>query len=184
MRNRGWAAVAALTFVGLVVASNWLTIRYGPVLGGWVIAGTFTAGLVLAARDGIREAAGPEWRAWVWGAILAGALLSATMTYTAGGFPGGPTPLRLALASGIAFAVSEIADTFVYEPLRQSGRLRALAWSNAVGAVVDSVLFLSLAGFPLWPTALGQVGVKWLMAVALPLLVVKTAQAALVRVKA
>lgn len=149
------AMAAALAFVGLVVASNWLTAEYG-LIGGFVTAGTFTAGLVLAARDAVRETAG----VWVaLGCVAVGAALSVWMSSPA-----------LALASGIAFGLSELADTTVYEPLRRHGRMRALAWSNLVGSVVDSLLFLAIAGFPIWPAVLGQVAVKWAMCVGLPLL--------------
>lgn len=169
------AAVSAAAFIGLVVASNWLTARYGLV-AGFVTAGTFTAGLVLAARDAVRETIGI---AWVFACIAAGAAASAVMTYAAGTFPGGPSPLQLALASGVAFGLSEVADHFVYEPLRTSGRTRALAWSNAVGSVVDSAMFLFLAGFPVWPAIVGQVAVKWLLAVAMPVLVLGVGHALL-----
>jgi hypothetical protein len=121
MRNpRILATLAAVAFIGLVVASNWLTAEYG-LIGGFVTAGTFTAGLVLAARDAVRETAG------IWASlacIAAGVAISAVMA--------GPA---LALASGAAFALSELVDTAVYEPLRrklpdpgarlvQPGRLR------------------------------------------------------------
>lgn len=152
-----WAVVWSLTFVALVVASNVLTAEYGLLLG-FVAAGTFTAGLVLAARDAVRETAG-VW--WALVCIAAGCAVSAVMA--------GPA---LALASGAAFALSELADTAVYEPLRRRSKTTALAWSNLVGSAVDSVLFLWLAGFPLWPGVVGQVGIKWAVAVALPLLAV------------
>lgn len=167
MTNRkALGAVSGAAFISLVVASNWLTARYGLV-GGVVAAGTFTAGLVLAARDAVRETAGTTW---VFACITVGAALSALMTFAAGTLPGGPSPMRLAMASGVAFGLSEIADHYVYEPLRTNGKSRALAASNAVGSVVDSALFLALAGFPLWPALAGQIGVKWAVAVALPLL--------------
>lgn len=162
--NRTLAIISAAAFIGLVAASNWLTARYGLV-AGFVTAGTFTAGLVLAARDAVRETAG------VWaslGCVAAGAGLSALMA----------TP-ALAVASGVAFALSEIADTTVYEPLRREGRMRALAWSNLVGSVVDSLLFLSIADFPLWPAVAGQVAVKWAVCVVLPLLAYGGARAVL-----
>lgn len=162
--NRHYAATSAASFVGLVVASNWLTAEYG-LIAGLVTAGTVTAGLVLAARDAVREAAG------IWASLAcvgAGVAVSAVMA--------GPV---LALASGVAFALSEVADAAVYEPLRQRGKVQALAWSNAVGSVVDSVAFLAIAGFPLWPAIAGQVGVKWAVAVGLPLAVVGVARAVL-----
>lgn len=158
------ALASAATFVGLIAVSNWMTAKYGLV-GGLVAAGTFTAGLVLAARDAVREAAG------IWASlacVAAGVAVSAVMA--------GPA---LALASGAAFALSEVVDTSVYEPLRRRSRIRALAWSNLVGSVVDSVLFLALAGFPLWPAVAGQITVKWVMAVGLPLLAVGVGRALL-----
>ncbi len=164
MRNPPLAITSAVVFVGLVVASNVLTERYGLVWGA-VAAGTFTAGLVLAARDAVRETGG-LWAAL--GCVAAGALVSLWLTVPA-----------LALASGVAFAVSELADTVVYEPLRRRGKARALAASNVVGAVADSLLFLWLAGFPLWPALPWQIGVKWAMAVALPLLALGVARAVL-----
>lgn len=170
--NRRLAVTAAATFVGLVVASNWLTAEYG-LIGGFIAAGTFTAGLVLQARDVVRDHAGQQWRRWIAGCIATGAGLSALMTFAAGSFPGGPSPLRLAVASAVAFTLSELADTLVYEPLRQRGRDRARAASNAVGSVIDSVLFLVIAGFPLWPAVAGQVGGKWLVSVVLPLGIAK-----------
>jgi len=147
-------AVSVLAFIGLVVASNWLTARYGLVLD-LVTAGTFTAGLVLLVRDWVHETAGVRW---VFVAIAAGAALSFVMA----------SP-RLALASAVAFTLAELADLAVYAPLRESGRKRAAAVSNIAGAAVDSLLFLTLAGFPLWPAVAGQVGVKWAVSV-LPLL--------------
>lgn len=159
--SRRYPATATASFVGLVVASNWLTAEFG-LIGGFVTAGTFTAGLVLVARDAVRETAG------IWASlacIAAGVAVSAVMA--------GPV---LALASGAAFALSELADAAVYEPLRQRSRVRALAWSNAVGSVVDSVAFLAIAGFPLWPAVAGQVGVKWAVAVGLPLAVAGVAR--------
>lgn len=139
-----WAAAAV--FVGCVVSANLLTVRYGLMLG-LVTAGTFTAGLALLVRDWLDDVAG---RLWVLAAIVAGAALSYVMT------PG----WRLALASGLAFAVSELADWAVYRPLRARGWARAAMASNVVGAVLDSLLFLSVAGFPLWPGVPVQTAVK------------------------
>lgn len=139
--------LASLVFVGLVVAANWLTARYGMV-AGLVTAGTFAAGLVLLVRDWLQEAGG---RLLVVVCIAVGAGVSVWMS----------TP-SLALASGVAFAASELVDFAVYTPLRKRSLAGSMLLSNTAGAVADSLLFLSLAGFPLgqwWSQSLVKVSV-------------------------
>ena len=138
--------VSFLVFVGVVVAANWLTNQFGmvTVFGLTATAGTWLAGFGFVARDALHEKAG---RRWVLAAIAVGAVLSAVLSP------------RLAVASAAAFAVSELADWAVYSPLRRRGRVAAAIASNAVGAVVDTLLFLALAGFPLSGT-LTQVVIK------------------------
>jgi uncharacterized PurR-regulated membrane protein YhhQ (DUF165 family) len=139
--------IAAAVFAGLVVAANWLTNRYGMVFD-LVTAGTFAAGLVLLVRDWLHEVGG---RSWVFACIGLGAALSVLMS----------TP-QFAIASGAAFVVSEVADFAVYEPLRRSALVGSMVLSNTVGAVVDSLLFLALAGFPLahwWTQSVVKVAV-------------------------
>jgi uncharacterized PurR-regulated membrane protein YhhQ (DUF165 family) len=153
-------ALAALAYVACIVAANWATAHYGLVPVGWgqmVTAGTFAAGLSFVARDALQDAAG---RRWVLAAIVAGAALSALLS-----------PVQLALASGVTFLVSESADMAVYTPLRRRGR-RLTGWlaSNIVGSLVDSALFLYLAGFPL-AGFFGQAAVKITVGVGTPLLV-------------
>jgi uncharacterized PurR-regulated membrane protein YhhQ (DUF165 family) len=127
---------ATLTFVVVIVGANLLTAHYGLVawLGLTATAGTWVAGFAFVARDHLHESGGPRW---VAPAIVAGALISAAFSPA------------LALASGVAFLFSELADWSVYAPLRKQGRTRAALASNVVGAVVDTFLFLWIAGFPL-----------------------------------
>lgn len=137
--------VSASAFVATVVAANVMTANLPLVFG--MTAGTFIAGLALLARDWLNEAV--SWR-WVLGCVLMGAGLSAVMA--------GP---RLALASGLAFGMSELADWAIYRRLRRHGWIKAADRSNAAGALVDSVLFLAVAGFPVWPGAAVQTVVKF-----------------------
>jgi len=158
---RFWSIVA---FLALVVAANWLTAEYGliPVgLGLTATAGTWAAGLVFLARDLVHDVAGRE------GVMVCVALGAALSVWLA-------TP-QLAVASGVAFAVSELFDWAVYAPLRRKGWARAVVASNLVGSVVDSVLFLALAGFPVWPAMPGQMFVKTAatLAVVIPVVVVR-----------
>jgi uncharacterized PurR-regulated membrane protein YhhQ (DUF165 family) len=71
----------------------------------------------------------------------------------------------LAVASGVAFLVSEAADFAVYTPLRRRSWDAAVWASGLVGSLVDSVLFLGLAfgSAAVTPTAVaGQVvGKAW-----------------------
>lgn len=128
------AAVAG-AYLSTIVGAN-LAVAYLPpvaVAPGIIApAGVLFAGLALSLRDAVHELGG--WR-WVAGAIVAGIALAAV---TAG--PG------LALASAVAFGLAETADALVYAPLRKRGRtLAALALSNAVGLVLDTLVFLPIA---------------------------------------
>lgn len=150
-RRRYLAAIAVGLFVATVVAANALTAAYGliPVgLGMTATAGTAAAGLSLLTRDWVHHAAG---RTMVLVCIGAGAALSASLA--------GP---RLALASAAAFTLSELTDLLVYQRLRHRGWITAVVASNAVGAPVDTVLFLAVAGFPIAAAVPGQLWVKTL----------------------
>lgn len=122
-------------FVATVVGANWALATFGIVPIGFGLmapAGVYFAGLTLTLRDAVREAGGKKA---VVVAIIAGAALSYLLE----------DAQKFAIASGSAFLMSELADSAVYEPLRQRGRMVALATSNVVGLVVDSSLFLYLA---------------------------------------
>jgi uncharacterized PurR-regulated membrane protein YhhQ (DUF165 family) len=136
----GWAALGV--WVVGIVGANWLVERYGLVTLTFP-AGVWAAGLTFTARDVVQEQLG---RAWVVPAIAAGAGLSAWLNP------------QLALASGVAFAVAELCDWLVYEPLRSRDWYLAVLASGLVGAIVDSAL--QLAGFPVATGVVGQVVAK------------------------
>lgn len=122
-----------LIYVACIVGANLAITLFGFVPVGFGLlapAGVYVAGAAFTARDLVQEHLG---RRWTVGAILIGAALSALLSPS------------LALASGVAFLVSELCDFVVYTPLRERGWLRAVFASNVVGTVVDSVLFLWLA---------------------------------------
>ena len=123
-------------FAGVVIAANFLTDTLGLVtlLGLTATAGTWVAGFGFVVRDELHEVAG---RHTVAAAILTGAALSAVLSP------------QLAVASATAFLVSESADWAIYAPMRQRNRMAAALLSNTVGALIDTALFLLIAGFPL-----------------------------------
>ncbi|MGW2550060.1 VUT family protein [Streptomyces sp. NPDC001635] len=153
MHRRLFGIAAALLYVATVVSANWATAHYGFVSVGFGLtatAGTFLAGCALFSRNLVQDAYG---RAVVLVLMATGAALSA---FTA--------PAALVAASTAAFVFSELADMTVYTPLRRSGWARAVVPACLVGAFVDTVLFLAIAGFPIWPAVPGQmVGKAWVV---------------------
>ena len=136
--------IAAL-FMSTILAANFVTARYGMVPVGFGLvatAGTYFAGLAFVLRDSLQDEAGKRATLWV---IACGAVLSFAVSSPA-----------IALASALAFGLSEVADLLIYTPLRKRGYVRAALASNVVGTVVDTFVFLLVAGFPLWASLPGQ----------------------------
>ena len=159
------AAIAG--FLGVILAANYVTTAYGLIAVGfglYATAGTYLAGLAFVLRDAVQDTAGRRAALVV---IVAGAALSYLIT----------DPF-IALASGVAFLVSEAADFAVYTPLRQRGYLRAAIASNIVGALVDTFLFLWIAGFPVVDAWQGQMVGKFTVT-AVTVLLVMAARAVL-----
>lgn len=125
--------VAAAAFVATVWLANWLLQRYGIVFiaGVAVPAGVFAAGAALTLRDIVNEELG---RVAVLVCIAAGCALALIVAP------------RYAVASAAAFGLSELADLSVWESLPERvGFLAAVLLSNVVGALVDTLVFLSIA---------------------------------------
>jgi queuosine precursor transporter len=155
------ALILALAYVSTVVLANVLTSNLGLVAAGFALlvpAGTYAAGLALGLRDALQDAAGVWW-------VLAGIAVGTALSYLLGDG-------RIALASGVAFLLSELLDLAVYTPLRQHGWRRAVVASNIVGSVVDTLLFLWLAGFAVTGQSVGgQLLVKAVWCTAVYLLI-------------
>lgn len=140
--------IAFLVYLATIVLANVAITIWGFVSVGFGLqapAGVFFAGFALGARDWLQESKG---RGWTIGAIVLGAGLSAFLSPA------------LAVASGAAFLVSELADMGVYSPLRREHVYWAVLLSNSVGLVIDSALFLYLAFGDPWTFLPGQVVAK------------------------
>lgn len=155
MPTRPTPGLLLAAFIGSVALANAATAHLGgtdhmiPIgLGLTATAGTLFAGLCLALRDALQDAGG-RWL--VITGIGAGAITSVITSSPA-----------LAAASGIAFAVSELADAAVYTPIRARAEFGDRWWAGAViisgliGALIDTIVFLALAGFPIWSAVPGQ----------------------------
>lgn len=143
-----------ILYCATIPLANFAITQWGVVpvgLGLMAPAGVLFAGLAFTLRDLTQESLG-RW--WTLAAIGVGALLSLAVS----------APF-VAVASAVAFLVSELADFTVYTPLRERGWLRAVAASNVVGLVTDSAVFLwlLLGDLSFMP---GQVWAKLWMTVA------------------
>jgi uncharacterized PurR-regulated membrane protein YhhQ (DUF165 family) len=166
-RRRLIEGIVFLIAFGLTIpAANWLIghvgttcVPNGPCLipvapGIMAPSGVLMIGVALVLRDLVQRRLGVAFSA---GAVVVGAALSAAIA-----------PAALALASGIAFLMSEFADLAVYTPLARRRLMAAVAASGAVGLVVDSIVFLWLA-FGSLEFLLGQViGKSWMLLLSIP----------------
>lgn len=151
-RKNTTATLSGLGLLAAVLTANYVTTNLGmaPVgFGLMATAGTYLAGLTFILRDILQDSAGKRASVAVIGA---GAVLSFLVA----------DPF-IALASAVAFGVSELADLAVYTPLRERGYIRAVIASNIVGSLVDTVLFLTIAGFPVMMALPGQMAGKLLV---------------------
>jgi uncharacterized PurR-regulated membrane protein YhhQ (DUF165 family) len=118
-------------------------------------SGVLTVGFALVLRDVVQRCLGLSFGL---AAVAIGTALSALVA-----------PPSLVGASGVAFALSELADFAVYTPLARKRLLIAVVGSSMMGLVVDSIVFLSLA-FGSLEFLPGQiVGKAWAVLIAIPL---------------
>lgn len=132
---------ALIAFLATIPAANWTIHNIGTVCdriclipvwpGIMAPSGVLWVGLALCLRDVVHRTLGARWAI---GAIVVGAIAS--------WFVASP---HVAIASGVAFLISELADYAVYAPLARKRFYTAMLASGAVGLVVDSILFLGIA---------------------------------------
>lgn len=136
---RGYACLA-LGFVGLVVLANWLASRYvvSVGFGRMAPAGVFCIGAVLVLRDWLQQLYGLRWTMPL---VYAAGLLS----WGIGDLAGWTGLEKIAVASVVAFTVSETVEAVVFTPLRKRHLTIGVALSATVGNALDSFLFLALA---------------------------------------
>jgi queuosine precursor transporter len=154
-------------FLACIPLANWMIQHAGtvcvpngpclvPVAPGLMApSGVLTIGAALVLRDVVQRCLGLRFGLL---AIAIGTFLSAFVA-----------PSSLVFASGIAFALSELADCAVYTPLQQRRLMAAVIASSTAGLVVDSIVFLSLA-FGSLEFLPGQIlGKAWAVLIAIPL---------------
>jgi hypothetical protein len=154
-------------FAAMIVLSNYLLQHFGlltlPLTHWGVPAGTACAAITWPTRDILSRASGPRWGPWIG---LAAVGIGAGIAWIIS-----PT---LAVASAVAYLCSEGTDWAIFWTLGGQTRdglayLPAVVVSTVVAAVVDSVVFLNLAGIPWASAGPGLLTVKFAVVVlALP----------------
>lgn len=153
---RLWRPILAMMIV--VVASNWL-VQY-PI-NTWLTWGAFAYPFAYLVTDLTNRAVGAsQARRVAWCGFAVAVCISL-----------GVAPWRIAVASGVAFIVSQLTDVSLFNRLRAQAWWKAPLIGSVIASIIDTLLFFSLAfaGTDLdWlPLAIGDLGVKWLMALAL-----------------
>jgi queuosine precursor transporter len=159
---------AFIGFLACIPSANWLIrnvgticIHDGPCLvpvapGLMAPSGVVTVGAALVLRDVVQRCIGLRFGLL---AIAIGTAFSALLA-----------PLSLVFASGAAFALSELIDFAIYTPLQRRRLITAIVAASLVGAVADSIVFLSLA-FGSLEFLPGQIiGKAWAVLFAIPLM--------------
>ncbi|WP_046869317.1 VUT family protein [Microvirga massiliensis] len=160
MKALAYASLAA--FLLTVPLSNWFIENVGDCSAGPCVvpvgfgilapSGVLIIGLGLVLRDLVHRFFGSRV---AFAAILVGAALSGILA----------SPI-LAFASAAAFLVSETVDLLVYGRLRPLRPAMAVFASGAVGALVDSLVFLWLAFGDLSYLAGQTIGKVWMSLLA------------------
>jgi uncharacterized PurR-regulated membrane protein YhhQ (DUF165 family) len=155
----GFAVATTAAYLATIPTANWLVQHHQHA---WIAphltapAGVYMVGIALVLRDWARELAGR-------GIVIAAVALGIGLSYQL-------ADAKFATASAAAFALSETLDFVVYEKLRERNLTLALAGSNAVGLVADSLLFLWLAFHSLAYLPGQLLGKAWMTALAVLLI--------------
>ena len=143
------AGVVAMTLI--VAASNFL-VRI-PI-NDWLTWGALSYPAAFLVTDLINRRLGPGTARWVVYAGFACGVVLSLFTST----------VRIALASGTAFLLAQLADVWLYDRMRRLAWWRAPLVSSTLASALDTALFFSLAfaltGLPWVTWALGDYAVK------------------------
>jgi hypothetical protein len=129
-----------IAYISALVAANLLVAWLGPWFSP--INAFFLIGLDLVIRDKLHE----RWQDKVWlrmfGLIASAGLISFILNPASG---------KIAIASVAAFVIAGVVDALVYHYLRHKPWMIKSNASNASGALVDSIVFPTIAFGSLMP---------------------------------
>ena len=139
----------------IIVASN---ILVAVPINSWLTWGTLTFPFAFLVTDLVNRYYGVEKaRLVVYAGFVVGVIASLIFA-----------DVRIALASGTAFLISQLLDVSVFDKLRAKTWWVAPFISSSMSTVLDTFLFYALAFVgtgALWHQwAIGDLGVKWIVA--------------------
>ena len=151
-------AAAALAMAMVVLASN-ILVQF-PI-NDWLTWGAFTYPFAFLVSDWANRQYGPAMaRRIAWAGFAVAVAASLVLA-----------PVRIAVASGTAFLLSQWLDISVFDRLRHGTWWRAPLVATLLAAVLDTAVFWSIAfagtSDPWITWALGDLGVKLGLGVAL-----------------
>lgn len=138
-------------YLGAIVAANLIITILGPT--ATIITAFIFIGLDLTVRDYLHETWQGKGLIWKMALLIAaGSIISWGLNKDAG---------PIALASFVAFAAAGIADTIIYQLLKEKTKFLKVNGSNVVSSGVDSLIFPTMAFGSLMPfIVLGQFAAK------------------------
>jgi uncharacterized PurR-regulated membrane protein YhhQ (DUF165 family) len=141
-------ALLVLAYLAAIVVANLISAHFGA--GASIYNAFFLIGLSLTVRDRLDDLWGRHRFRNMALLIVAGSAISyaASVLLAPGAIPS-DVVARIALASAVAFLVSESLDFVERSNI-----------SNLVGASLDSAIFVSIAFGWSWPVIFGQVCAK------------------------
>ena len=149
----GIAAMAAV-----VTSSN---ILVGYPINDWLTWGAFSFPVAFLVTDLVNRHFGPERARKV---AYAGFALAVLLSFWLA------TP-RIALASGAAFLIGQLADIAIFDRLRQLKWWKAPLASSSIASAADTAVFFSIAfagtGLPWITWGIGDYAVKLFVAVSM-----------------
>jgi hypothetical protein len=122
-------------YLGAIVTANLAVTHFGPTSS--IVIAFLLVGLDLTTRDALHD----RWRhrhlpARMGALIAAGGVISYALNRDAG---------RIAIASCVAFTLAALVDATAYWALRHRPALQRSNGSNIPAALVDSILFPTIA---------------------------------------
>lgn len=151
-----WRPILAMLTV--IASANYL-VQF-PI-NNWLTWGAFTFPVTFLVTDLTNRAVGAQAaRRVAWAGFAAAVVVSLLLA-----------PWRIAVASGAAFILGQLLDIVAFNRLRALSWWKAPFFGSAIASVIDTgvFFFLAFAGSDLdWKLlAMGDLGVKWLMATVL-----------------